>query len=523
MSSSGLVSLMSLKRANEQPWARVSDPVVVGKDILELLSTSMYVDPMTIYREYVQNAADSIDEARVAGVLPESHPGSVEITIEPLSRTVRIRDNGMGLTVREFAPRLTAFGASAKRGSGSRGFRGVGRLAGIGYCQSLIFRSRAQGENEVSELRWDCKKLKDVLRDGNLTGDLGDIVRETASCRRIAPSGYPDRFFEVELQGIVRHRDERLLDSTAIESYLSQIAPVPFSPDFKHAREIADTLRPKVSLGEIELRLLPSNTQVYRPHRNELSLGPGKVLAFDGLEWFTIPAADGRVAAVGWILNHSYGGALPPRTLMKGLRLRVGNIQVGDDRLLEEQFLEPRFNSWSVGEIHVIDPRIVPNGRRDHFEQTIHYHDLVMHVLPKARELSQRCRTSSIKRNTERQLSRSLDAAKENLALVKQGVIAKTEQQRLLRNVGATLAAAEKMLSGDLFASQDNSAVLGEIQAIKRKLVKLGTGGRAASPLAHLPKLRRQAYETVFSLIYKCAPSKPVAKAIVDRVLARLN
>ena len=37
---------------------------VVGKDVLELLSTAMYVDPLTIYREYVQNAADAIDEAR---------------------------------------------------------------------------------------------------------------------------------------------------------------------------------------------------------------------------------------------------------------------------------------------------------------------------------------------------------------------------------------------------------------------------------------------------------------------------
>ena len=32
--------------------------IVVGKDILELVSSSMYIDPLTIYREYIQNAAD---------------------------------------------------------------------------------------------------------------------------------------------------------------------------------------------------------------------------------------------------------------------------------------------------------------------------------------------------------------------------------------------------------------------------------------------------------------------------------
>ncbi len=36
---------------------------IVGKDILELISVSMYVDPLTLYREYIQNATDAIDLA----------------------------------------------------------------------------------------------------------------------------------------------------------------------------------------------------------------------------------------------------------------------------------------------------------------------------------------------------------------------------------------------------------------------------------------------------------------------------
>ena len=59
----------------EAPWQNLADEIVIGKDILELLSSSMYVDPMTIYREYVQNAADSIDEAREAGMLGPSEAG----------------------------------------------------------------------------------------------------------------------------------------------------------------------------------------------------------------------------------------------------------------------------------------------------------------------------------------------------------------------------------------------------------------------------------------------------------------
>src|SRR6202030_3858183 len=118
-----------------------------------------------IYREYVQNAADGIDEARVGGILTPTAPGQVEISIDQQARSIRIRDNGTGVPWAQFAERLSNLGASSKRGTSARGFRGVGRLAGLGYCQELIFRSRADGEREVSELRWDCRRLKTIMRD----------------------------------------------------------------------------------------------------------------------------------------------------------------------------------------------------------------------------------------------------------------------------------------------------------------------------------------------------------------------
>ncbi len=49
---------------------------------------------------------------------------------------------------------------------------------------------------------------------------------------------------------------------------------------------------------------------------------------------------------------------------------------------------ETRFNGWAVGEIHVVDRRIVPNGRRDHFEQNAHYTNLVNQLGPIAREIA---------------------------------------------------------------------------------------------------------------------------------------
>src|SRR5882757_2305514 len=114
-------------------WKRQAAPIIVGKDILDLISTSMYVDPMTIYREYVQNAADAIDEARVQGLLQTNELGAVAVAVDAVARSICIRDNGTGIPWSRFVRQLSALGASGKRGSRARGFRGVGRLAGLGY------------------------------------------------------------------------------------------------------------------------------------------------------------------------------------------------------------------------------------------------------------------------------------------------------------------------------------------------------------------------------------------------------
>jgi molecular chaperone HtpG len=64
--------------------------IVVGKDILELLSSSMYVDPITIFREYIQNSADSIDQAREHGFLSPDERGHVDISLDAIGRTIKI-------------------------------------------------------------------------------------------------------------------------------------------------------------------------------------------------------------------------------------------------------------------------------------------------------------------------------------------------------------------------------------------------------------------------------------------------
>lgn len=120
---------------------------------------------------------------------------------------------------------------------------------------------------------------------------------------------------------------------------------------------------------------------------------------YSEIELMTLTDLDGGIAALGWILHHHYLGSITVRSHIGGLRARVGNVQIGSEALLEDFFPEVRFNGWAVGELHVLDPRILPNARRDNFEQNVHYSNLTAQLEPVARQIARRARTASIARN----------------------------------------------------------------------------------------------------------------------------
>src|SRR5579863_3937794 len=115
LAAAAVVNRGATRTTAEPEWEPGPQQIVIGKDILELLSTSMYVDPMSVYREYVQNAADAIDDARAAKSLSPTQAGKVDISIDPNSRSIKIRDNGTGVSWATFVSRMCNLGGSAKR------------------------------------------------------------------------------------------------------------------------------------------------------------------------------------------------------------------------------------------------------------------------------------------------------------------------------------------------------------------------------------------------------------------------
>ncbi|WP_326522950.1 ATP-binding protein [Sphingomonas sp.] len=492
--------------------------VRIGKDLLELVSSAMYVEPLTAYREYLQNAADAIDDARRRGMLAADEPGRVEVTLDQRERVVRIRDNGTAIPRADVLDRLLALGGSGKRGTEARGFRGVGRLAALGYAQYLTFRTRAQDEDLVTEVTWDARRLRAALADPD-AGDLASVVAHVVDVRVLPAADSPPRFFEVEIGKIVRQRGDRLLDPVAVHAYLSQVAPLPFAPQFHHGAAIVEALRAVGPLAELQVTI-DGGEPITRPHRDAIDLGASTTDIHE-LTLLELPGMDGGLAAVGWFAHHDYRGAIPVGALAKGVRVRAGNIQVGDHTILEQIFPEARFNAWTVGEVHILDRRIVPNGRRDEFEANTHYANLVNQLSPIGRDIARRCRTSSTQRSKLREFESAGREAAERLAVIGQGAISDGTQAAEMGRVFQSVARMRKVLDAEALEEGRRATLENEVAAVEAELARVG-GGVEADPLDMVPKGERATYRKVFELIYECSANRVAAKALVDRMIQRL-
>ena len=74
--------------------------IIIGKHTLESLTSGMYSDSYVVFREYIQNSVDSIDEAVLLGVLT---PGAERIVVRlaPTENQIVITDNGLGIPTAE--------------------------------------------------------------------------------------------------------------------------------------------------------------------------------------------------------------------------------------------------------------------------------------------------------------------------------------------------------------------------------------------------------------------------------------
>ena len=265
--------------------------------------------------------------------------------------------------------------------------------------------------------------------------------------RHLPAANYPERFFEVELRKVTRLRGDLLLNDDAVRAYLAQVAPVPFAADVTNGVRIATFLRDRGLPEPIQLRLEGNEAPITRPLRDVITFSEKVQDPISEVEFVELLGQDGEVDAYGWIADLQYLGAVPRSAGFGGIRLRSGNIQVGSEHILSPLFVEPRFAGWVLGELHVVSHRIVPNGRRDEFEASVHYAHLQDEICILTKRLTQSIRERSISRNRVRRIQEHLGHADQWLAEAKARVLPVMIRNKIRELVTTDLANAKKHLA----------------------------------------------------------------------------
>ena len=201
------------------------DAVQVGKYTLESLTTGMYSDPKIVYREYIQNSVDALENAVSLGLL-EPQSMRIDIVVNAEESFISIKDNGTGISADKAVKTLMNVGSSKKRNTNNRGFRGIGRLGGMSYCDMLVFTTSAENESLKTIVSFDCKKLRQLLVPGEYEDMSLSEVLENITTIETLPEKPEKHYLCVEMKEVNGFSD--LLDIKAAKSYISQVAPLPY-------------------------------------------------------------------------------------------------------------------------------------------------------------------------------------------------------------------------------------------------------------------------------------------------------
>jgi len=508
----------------------------VGKNILDNLTTGMYSDSKVIYREYIQNACDQIDLAIQTGLLSPNE-GSVDIFTDSQKRYISIRDNATGVKSEAFVEDVGDIANSNKQIGKNKGFRGIGRLCGLAYCKTLKFTTSYEGEPIKSIMTCDAQKMRSMLVE-NKKYTL-DEIWDTIVSYSTEDEAADKHYFEVEMFDINKENTD-LLDVNMVREYLSFVAPVPYKNTF--------ILRPQIysyaqsidyTIDEYCIRV--NGCQIFKEYTTKLKEQSGASLKnydeISKLEFKDFRDSEGTLIAWMWVGLSRFEKQIPKVNIMRGLRVRSANIQLGGDDILTDLFKENRGNYYFVGEVFAVDRQLVPNSQRDYFNENeirvlfedalrVYFYDILHKLYTEA---------NKVKNDYKRQ--------EEYIAIVgeyqkkeKSGFVNEEERQKLQFDIEKAKKSAEEARKRlDKLDSGDTSSPLAEVRKsigrkyeadkLKKRAEETSLVPRAedkkkafvTDSLSRLSRSERKLVSKILTIINDVAP-KEVAEQIIEKI-----
>ena len=336
-----------------------------GNGLLAICMGKNYQDSMVVYREYVQNACDSIYEAMKLGYYSSDEEKRIAISIQPALKRVCFMDRGTGVPQEQIGPRLVDLGASIKNGIDQIGSNGIGRLVGANWCDKIIFETSYKGEAVKSILSFDSLLAHELIKDK--TGDCTESL-DLVTLYHSEPEDINEHYFRVTLENA---KESLWGDLKAVKDYLSSMVPVDYTFEFEDL--IKPYLRENPEYNDFFKKLICCHVTVNediieKPYTKEIySEGSNIPKRVTPPSFFKVEDSTYGTLAWGWYAFNEkieQMNSLPYR----GIRLRKHNMAIGSYDYLTKFFPKPVDANYFIGEIHIVHPDIHPTGTREAVE-----------------------------------------------------------------------------------------------------------------------------------------------------------
>jgi molecular chaperone HtpG len=507
----------------------------IGKFTLDSLTSGMYNNPLCIFREYIQNSADAIDEAARTDKR-DVKDYEIRIIFDQPKECITIKDDGCGVSVKSAAKTLLSLGDSQKFGERIRGFRGIGRLGGHAYCDTLLFKTKSKGENEESHIIWYCDKLHQLLARSNPSSrgmQADELIKECTEIKVVTSDRKKDEsFFIVEMCN-VKCSGNILWDLPIVRQYIEDHAPVPFDNQaFFYGKELDTWLHqevPNYNTYRIFAGLTNSQSLIMKRYTQTLALQRKGNLAdsLEGYKKFDVLDREKKIIARGWYgIRKDNIGQLASDSGIHSLRVRVGNILLGEASLTDQCFSETRFNDWIVGEIHVISPALVPNARRDDFEDSDIKSDFYKYIREHiAAPLAKKAREDSDQKSKQKPLEKTQQVIKTVSKQLQKGFVGDAVKNETLTILDTQKDELEKLQRKTNVPTKVKEKIDEKVEQLEelRTEVKAAKPSIAETLTGNFKTSEKELIRQVLEIVYEIYDTSQTPQELIDRVIKKLN
>ena len=245
-----------------------------ARQLLQLMVHAIYSNKDSFLRELISNASDALDKLRLEAYRDkdldvDTSDLHIDIDVEPATRTLTIRDNGIGMTRDEV---VELIGTLAKSGTAELrqklkdskegvtedliGQFGIGFYSTFMVADSVVLLTRKAGETTAT--RWESSG------DGTYTiATVSDAPQGTSVALHLKPEDADDELHDYTAAWKIRQLVKKYSDFIAWPIRMEVEKTVPATED-----DGAEAAEPTVT---IESETLNSRTALWAKPRNEVS------------------------------------------------------------------------------------------------------------------------------------------------------------------------------------------------------------------------------------------------------------